>query len=392
MAKKKNKIKKRMLQMGFLLILLGGGVWIFLPSPIAVHVDEAHKGSFSTVIEAEGKTQARNRVVIWAPVAGVPQQMPLAVGSPVVVKQIIVRLVPDAVSFRDPQTVQFLKERAAAALAAKGHIAAQREQTAAVVSQARENLSGADRMVSTHIEKALKRERAQVALRLIFKELETLDAAARSAAFDLAAAENAQREIKGGMPPEWVLPAPVSGIVLSLAEAGIPVGIGARLIEIGDPTDLEGIIEIPATDAAHVSAGQRVELKSARLDGFSGRVRRVDVIPATVNAAQPKARIAIEFVASPATLKALGNNQALSARITLATIDHVLKISSHSLIQQGQQTSVFIIENGRARKRAITFSARDADTVVIGQGLKDRDRLILNPGPGIKDGVRVQPL
>ena len=47
--------------------------------------------------------------------------------------------------------------------------------------------------------------------------------------------------------------------------------------------------------------------------------------------------------------------------MTLATIDHVLKISSKSLIQDGQETAVFVIEKGRARKRTITLSARDAD-------------------------------
>ena len=121
MAKKKNKIKKRILQVGFILLLLGGVAWVFIPSPISVHVDEVRVGSFSAILQAEGKTQARNRIVIWAPVAGVPQRMPLVVGSPVGVKQVVVRLVPNALAFQDPQTRQFLKQRAAAAERANGY-------------------------------------------------------------------------------------------------------------------------------------------------------------------------------------------------------------------------------------------------------------------------------
>lgn len=391
MAKKKNKLKKRILQFSFLLLLFGGLAWIFIPSPIAVQVDEARIGSFSATIEAEGITQARQRVVIWAPVAGVPQRMPLVVGSPVVVKQIVARLIPDASSFHDPQRLQFLKERVATAQAAKNHLLALREQTAAVVSQARENLGEADRLVATGTEKALQREQAQIAMKLIFKELESMDAAARSMTFDIAAAESALAEGKGEAPPEWVMRAPVSGTVLSVAESGSQVGLGASLIEIGNPADLEVNVEIPAGDAVQVSAGQYVQLKLERLDALSGRVRRVDVMPTTAEA-PAKARIAIEFIARPTKLKALGDKQTVQARITLATIDHVLKISSKSLIQDGQETAVYVIEDGRARKRSISLSARDEDTAVVERGLKEHDRLIMNPGPNIKEGVRVKAI
>lgn len=390
MEKKKNKIKKRILQVSLLLLLLGGLTWLFLPNPIAVRVDTVHVGSFSAVLEVQGKTQARSRMVIWAPVVGVLQRMPVAVGSPVVVEQVVARLVPDAVSFQDPKTLQFLKARAAAALAAKSHTLALRAQTVAVVIQARKNLSDADRLVSTGIEKALQREHAQIALKLIFKELETMDAALRSTTFDFAAAEAALGEIKGIAPPEWVFRAPMSGVVLSEAESGHPVGLGTSLIEIGNPSDLEVIVETAASQAMQVSAGQRVQLKPAGLDAIAGRVRRVDVIPSAPDTAQTKTRITIEFLAPSAELKTLRNNQLVSVRIILATIDNVLKISKRTLIQEAAQTAVFVIENGRAHKRRVTYSARDADSVVIEQGLKEGDQLIVNPGANIKEGVKVQ--
>ena len=391
MAKKKNKLKKRIFQFGFLFLLVGGLAWIFIPSPITVQVDEARIGSFSATIEAEGITQARHRVIVWAPVAGVPQRMPLAVGSPVVVKQIVARLIPDASSFHDPQRQQFLMDRVATAQVAKNQLLALREQTAAVVNQARENLGEADRLVATGTEKALQREQAQIAMKLIFKELESMDAAVRSLAHDIAAAESALAEAKGEVPPEWVMRAPISGTVLAVAESGGRVGLGASLIEIGNPTDLEVNVEIPASDAVQVSAGQYVQLKLERLDALSGRVRRVDVMQ-TATEAPAKARIAIEFIARPTKLKTLGDKQTVQARITLATIDQVLKISSKSLIQDGQDTSVYVIEEGRARKRSITLSARDADTVVVERGLKEHDRLIMSPGPNIKEGVRVKAI
>lgn len=392
MTKKKNKLKKRILQVSFLLLLVFGLVWLFFPSPIAVQVDEARIGSFSATVEAEGLTQARHRVVIWAPVAGVPQRMPLVVGSPVVEQQIVVRLVPDGASFRDPQRLQFLKERVATAQAAKNQLLALREQTAAVVNQARENLSEADQLIANSAEKAMQREQAQIAMKLIFKELASTDAAVRAMTLDIEVAENCLADGKGEAPPEWVMRAPVSGTVLSVAESGSRVELGTSLIEIGNPADVEVVLEIPASDALQVSAGQYVQLKLERLDAFSGRVRRVDVLPPSVAESPAKARIAIEFIVLPSKLKTLGDKQKVHARITLATLDHVLKVSSKTLINEGQEPAVFVIEEGRARKRSVTFSARDVDTIVIDSGLKEHDRLILNPGPNIKEGVRVKAL
>lgn len=364
-----------------------------MPSPIAVHVGEARIGSFSDTVELEGKTQARHRVIVWAPVAGIPQRMPLAVGEPVVVQQIVARLAPDAAGLQSSQTISYLTERAATATAAKARALAEREETAAVVNPARANLRNADALAETGTAKVLQRDRAQVAMKLIFKELDSMDASVRSAAFDIDAAQTALRQIQSAAAHEWVLHAPISGTVLAVVENGKPVAIGATLVEIGNPLDLEVIVETNSSAAAQVSAGQRVLLKADGADELPGRVRRVEITPPTdaTNTAI-RARIAIEFAAPPAKWQGLGNNRALKVHITLATIDNVLKIPAKALIADGQQNAVFIIENGRARKRTVTLTARDIDTVVVESGIKENQRVIVSPGVNIKDGVRVKSI
>lgn len=392
-ATKKSKLKKRLQQASALLVLIAILVWIFKPSPIPVHVSEARIGSFSDTVELEGKTQARRRVIVWAPVAGIPQRMPLAVGEPVVVQQIVARLVSDPAQLQSPQTISYLTERAAAATAAKARALAERAQTAAAVNPARENLRNADALAETGMAKVLQRDRAQVAMKLIFKELDSMDASVQSAAFDIEAAQTALRQIQNTVRQEWVLHAPINGTVLAVVENGKPVAIGATLVEIGNPLDLEVIVETNSSAAAQVSAGQRVLLKADGADELPGRVRRVEITPPTAAAnTELRARIAIEFAAPPAKWQDLGNNRALKVHITLATIDNVLKIPAKALIADGQQNAVFIIENGRARKRIVTLTARDIDTVVVESGIKENQRVIVSPGVNIKDGVRVKSI
>lgn len=395
MIKKSSKIKKRLLQALALSTLVGLLVWAFIPSPIPVKVDEVRLGSFNASLDAEGVTQARDRIVVWAPVPGTPQRMPLVVGDPVVVKQVVARFVPDAAAFHDSQTISYLNARIAAAEAARNRALSDRDQTAAVVNQARENLRNAESLVATSSTgAAVQREQAQVAMKLIFKEMQSMDAAAQMAKFDMDAAEAALNKIKSEAPREWVLHAPISGRILSVATVGKPLGLGARLIEIGNPADLEVIVETNASAASQVAAGQRVQLHLAREDALPGRVRRVEILPADPHsadiAAGGKTRIAIEFAAPPAKWQHLGSNRPVRARITIATIGNVLKVSTKALIKDGSQDAVFVVADGRARKRVVNLSAGDEETAVVESGLNENDQVILAPGPDIKDGARVR--
>lgn len=395
MIKKKSKIKKRLLQALALSGLVGLLAWIFIPSPIPVKADEVRLGSYNATLDAQGTTQARDRVVLWAPVPATPRRMPLVVGDPVVVKQVVVRFAPDAAAFHDPQTASYLHARLAAADAARNRALTDHEQTAAVVNQARENLRNAESLMATSSAgAAVQRDQAQMAMKLIFKEMESMDAAAQSAAHDMAAAQAALNQLRGEPPREWVLHAPISGRVLAVAENGKALRLGEALIEIGNPSDLEVIVETDASAASQVAAGQRVQLQPAREDDLPGRVRRVELIPSDPASAdisgQGKTRIAIEFAAPPAKWQGLGNNRPVKARITIATVDNVLKVSAKALIKDGQQDAVFVIADGRARKRAVNLSARDDETAVVENGLKENEQVILSPGPNIQDGVRVQ--
>ena len=395
MIKKKSKIKKRLLQALALSGLVGLLAWIFIPGPIPVKADAVRLGSYNATLDAQGMTQARDRVVLWAPVSGTLRRMPLVVGDPVVVKQVVARFAPDAAAFHDPQTASYLHARLAAADAARNRALTDREQTAAVVNQARENLRNADSLVATSSAgAAVQREQAQVAMKLIFKEMESMDAAAQSAAHDMAAAQAALNQLKSEPPREWVLHAPISGRVLAVAAIGKALGLGATLIEIGNPADLEVIVETDASATTQVAAGQRVQLQPARVDELPGRVRRVELIqsdPASADiSGQGKTRIAIEFAAPPEKWQTLGNNRPVHARITIATVDNVLKVSAKALLKDGQQDAVFVIADGRARKRTVTLGAHDIETVVVESGLKESEQVILSPGPTIKDGARVQ--
>lgn len=393
--RKKSKLKKRIIQGAVLLVLAGGLAWYFVPSPIPVSTDEARTGSLSTSVEAQGRTRAVDRYLVWAPVAGTLQRLSVAAGDPVVRDQAIARIVPDPAALADAQTARKLSERLAAAEAAKAQALAARDQATAALDQARSELRSTEQLTAIGQASASQRDQAQVAVKLAFRDLASASNAVQAATYDIAAAQEALRNLKlGAALREWTVRAPRSGTVLTLTESKT-VGTGAPLMEIGTPQDLEVVAETRAADAARLQPGQRAVLTPAGGTGaLEGRVRRVDVAAPAAGAegtAPPEhAQVRIEFVSAPGKWQGLGDGRAVGVRITTATVDNVLKVPAAAVFDDGQQATVYVVEQGKAHRRQVRTGMRNADDVVIESGLKDGDRVILSPDVRIKDGVRVK--
>lgn len=399
MAKKRKKstVKKRIIQGGVLLALVGGLIWYFIPAPIVVDIDEARVGSLSANVEAKGRTRAGDRYVVWAPMAGTVQRLSLGTGEPVVRDQIIARIVPDATALAAPETAKQLSERMAAAESARSRAVTERDQVLAALDRARAQLRNTERLAAAGQANAVQRDQAQLAVKLAFKDLDSATNAVHAASYDIAAARDALQQLRQGAAlRESIVRAPLSGTVLNLP-AQTKVSIGAPLVEIGNPKDLEVVAETEAADAAQIMPGQRATLTPAGAGGtLEGRVRRVDnVTPpdavAEADKAPQRALVLIEFADPPAKWQSLGDGHEVRVRITTATLDNVVKVPASAVFTDGQRATVYVVENGKARKRPVTTGMSNADEVVIEQGLKENDEVILSPDPRIRDGVRVKP-
>lgn len=389
--RKKSKVKKRIIQALVYGSLIGGLIWYFLPSAMMVETDEARLGSLSATVEATGKSRARDRYAVWSPVAGTLLRSSISTGDPVVLDQVVLRLIPDALSMGDPQTAKTLSERLAAAEAAKSRAVAERDQATLALEQVRSDLRATEQLAAAGQANANQRDQAQVAVKLGFRNLETTSYAVHAASFDLDAAQNALNQIRQGSAlREWVLRAPLSGTVLMVRGSG-KVNVGEPLMEIGNPKDLEVVVETSAAEAQRISAGQRAVLKPSGADTQDGRVRRVEMVaPAEEGAPPQRAIVTIEFAAPPAKWQSLGDGRGVEARITTATVDNIIKVPVSAVIAEGNQSAVYVVENGRAKKRQVIAGLRNADDVVIEKGVQESDQVILSPTPNLKDGARVK--
>src|ERR1043166_1493415 len=250
--------------------LVTGGLW---PKPVPIETARVTVGALRVTVNEEGKTRIKQRYVVCAPVVGQLRRIPFKAGAEVAAG--------DTVAVIEPVSPTLLDVRARASSEAK------RDTAAANVEKAR--------AAHTFATSDLKRtEKLHADKTVSVQELENAQWREASAAKEEAAAESALRqaeaELAEFMPstlgatnapyqPQEVK-APIRGRVLRVQEENARVVLmGTPLLEIGDPTDLEVVIEVLSRDGAAVAPGSKVEFEQwGRPDAppLLGQVRLVE--------------------------------------------------------------------------------------------------------------------
>jgi HlyD family secretion protein len=222
-------------------------------------------------------------------------------------------------------------------------------------------------------------------------DLEAARYHARAAAFDAANARAALLEGAGIGESVPVL-APVDGRVLRVCEeCEKVVPAGTPLLELGNPGEMEVVVDVLSTDAVQVQPGAPMLLDTGDGTLLRGRVRTVEpsgftkVSPLGVE--EQRVNVIGDLVDRPA---ALGDRFRVEAQIVLWEANDVLQVPAGALFREGESWAVFTVEKGRARRRPVRIGHRNPDAVEILDGLKVGETVIAHPSDAIEEGVRVR--
>ena len=92
------------------------------------------------------------------------------------------------------------------------------------------------------------------------------------------------------------------------------------------------------------------------------------------------------FVDSP---DGLADGYRVETRIVTWESTNVLKIPSSATFRERGGWSVFVVENGRARRRGIEVGHRTQTEIEVLAGMAPGERVVLHPSNELADGVRV---
>jgi HlyD family secretion protein len=350
----------------------------FLLRPQAVPVDLATIGTgpIQVTVSDEGQTRVKDVFVVSAPLPGLMRRITLKAGDEVVAqKTVVARIAPNDPTLLDARTEREVRAALRRAEAERDFAAAELERYRRLAAQG---------VVSAN----------------------DLDAATRRAQTTVAAVEEARARLtppagaKRRLGPDCDcvdVYSPVSGRVLRvMQESESVVGSGAPLIEIGNPGDLEVVVDLLSTDAVRVEAGQRV-LVGAWGGGppLTGRVRRVEPFGFTKVSAlgieEQRVNVVIDFADARDRWERLGHGYRVEPRIVLAEATDVLKVPQAALFREAGQWSVFVDAGGRAELRTVELGLENGLEAQVVKGLAAGDRVVLQPGGRVTAGTAIAP-
>jgi HlyD family secretion protein len=186
---------------------------------------------------------------------------------------------------------------------------------------------------------------------------------------------------------------PINGRVLRVLEESqriVPAGL--PLLVVGDPSRLEIVVDVLSTDAVRIRPGATLFVEDwGGEQALEARVRRVEPSGFTKTSALGVEEQRVNVIADllePAP--GLGDGYRVEARIVVWEADNVLRVPASALFRQGQRWSVFVLDAGRARLRAVDVGERGTLQVQVLGGLSEGERVVVHPSDRVADGVRVE--
>jgi HlyD family secretion protein len=190
---------------------------------------------------------------------------------------------------------------------------------------------------------------------------------------------------------------PVSGTILKVVRKseGV-VNAGEAMAEIGDPANLEVVVDLLSSDAVRVKAGQRVLIEAwGGEETLEGKVRRIEPFGFTKVSAlgieEQRVNVIIDFTGDPDAWERLGHGYRVEAAIVLWQEDDVLKVPLAALFRDDGKWTVFVERGGVAHRRTVEVGRRNDLEAQISAGLEAGETIVLHPGDRVNDGVLVTP-
>lgn len=384
-------------------VIVGLLVYGFMPSSVDIDLTVVARGPLAVTVDEDGKTRVRERYVVASPLTGRLLRTSLHSGDVLVAGQTVVATIEasDTSLLDDRDRV----ESEARLKGAEAH----REQAAALIERARDAASIALNEVNRAEELFAKKTITAEAYDEVRLKYRLAAHDQRVAEFNLTIADFEREQAKAAFVrfadrPDNQKPlfrheirSPISGRVFRIFEENaVPVTPGTRLIELGDPTDLEVEIDLLSTDAVRVKPGSKVWLNHWGGDApLEARVRTVEPSAFTKISAlgieEQRVWVIADIVSPPEQRGTVGDGYRVEASVVTWEGADVLKISAGALFRQRNDWAVYVVRHQRAELQIVQVGHHNGQEAEILQGLSVGDQVILHPSDRVTPGVRVRP-
>ncbi|MGB7475485.1 MAG: HlyD family efflux transporter periplasmic adaptor subunit [Polyangiales bacterium] len=370
----------------------------WIPNPVEVEVAEVSRGALVVTVNEDGRTRVKDRYTVSAPVTGNLARPDLEAGDSIEEEQVLARLVPLPPPLLDSRTRAEAKARVDAAMAARRQaqaavnrsrfqrdFAKQESQRAqAVVQQGGLARSDADRAVSTY--------------RSSEEDLRSAEFGGRVAEHQLKLAQTTLMQLSGqGEEGEQLeIISPVAGQVLKLFhESEGVVQSGTPILELGDPSALEVVVDVLSQDATRIPRGAPALIERwGGKNPLRGHVRIVEPSAFTKLSAlgveEQRVNVIIDMDDDRDLWQSLGDGYRVEARISVWEGSDVLRVPASAVFRSEESWATFVVEEGTAVIRSVELGETNGLETEVLSGLEEGEMVIAYPSDSVRDGVSVE--
>jgi len=367
--------------------LVAGLVVLLLPSPLPVDIGVVGRSSLQVTLEGEGVSRVRERFVVSSPVNGKLERISLRAGDEISRGMIVARVTPPPLNRQESEEA---RSRSSSAEALLESARAAESRVMVDLEQARKQHERYKRLFSKGAVLAEVYEESVRQAETLERELRLRSFNVRSATFELRALQTLIGNMTGTESIEVFSPG--EGVVLRvLQESERVVSAGTPLVEIGDTSMRELVIDLLSSEAVGVAPGMKVEVFHWGGEGvLNGTVRTVEPSAFTKVSAlgieEQRVNIVIDLHDRE---ERLGDNYRVEARIVLWEDDEVLQVPVSALFRVDDEWNVFRLQDGRARRVPVRIGKRATYAAEVLDGLEAGDEVVLHPSNELEDGMRV---
>ena len=328
-----------------------------------------------------------DRFVVAAPVSGQLVRVELEEGDSVRKGSVVASLLPAQLDSREYREAS---SRAGSARATLDEAIARQRRAALTLAQAERRF---ERYRNLYREGAVSKEVYELAeseAQTLRKEGEAARSGVEAARYNFGALQALVDQQLSKKPVKVF--SPVDGRVLRIHEKSERVvPAGSPLVDIGDPSAIEIVIDLLSSDAIRVKPGNRVVILDWGGEReLQGVVKTVGPAAFTKTSALGIEEKRVNIVATLSKDEPLlGDNFRVQASIVLREAPNVLQVPVSSLFRGKEGWHLFVIEDGCAVDSVVSVGMRGTVQAEVLAGVRVGQRVVVHPVNELRDGMRV---
>ncbi|MCI0689608.1 MAG: efflux RND transporter periplasmic adaptor subunit [Sporichthyaceae bacterium] len=176
---------------------------------------------------------------------------------------------------------------------------------------------------------------------------------------------------------------------------GMPVGTGSPLVSIIDVSELSLAAEVDETDVLLVEPGVQADVELDAVPGgvYPAVVDSVSLAPTTSTRGGVSYVVRLSLdpgrMADDSAAPAPRPGMSAVADLRVRTAVDAIAVPAAAIVRDGLRDTVWVVDNGRARRRTVTLGAQGEASVQVLNGLALGDQIVVSGADQVTEGKRL---